>query len=154
MVAQYVSPHKSKVENYNVHFRQHPRLSNTKMHRRIKWRGKFCKHVKFHTRSNYKALTLDSSYQRKDKICWVWLCYILTQLLNFISHSVLNIVCNWKNNILLSHQPNGSERRQVFQIVLHCSSRPKVLVWVFSGSKPIFYLNIFGCFHFNLIEML
>ena len=68
MVAQYVSSHKSVVENYNVHFRQHPRLCNIKMQRR---RGKFCKYVKFHTRSNYKALTLDSSYQRKGKSCWV-----------------------------------------------------------------------------------
>ena len=70
MVAQFVSSHKSVVENYNVHFRQHPRLSNIKMQRRIR-RGKICKHVKFHTRSNYKALTLDSSYQRNDSRCWV-----------------------------------------------------------------------------------
>ena len=69
MVAQYVSSHKSVVENYNVHFRQHPRLSNINM-QRIE-RGKICKHVKFHTRSNYKALTLDSSYQRDDSHCWV-----------------------------------------------------------------------------------
>ena len=67
MVAQYVSPHKSNVENYNVHFRQHPRLSNIKMQRRIR-RGKICMYVKFHTRSNYKALTLDSSFQRKAVI--------------------------------------------------------------------------------------
>ena len=40
MVAQYVSSHKSVVENYNVHFRQHPRLSNIKMQRRIR-RGRF-----------------------------------------------------------------------------------------------------------------
>ena len=70
MVAQYVSSHKSVVGNYNVHFRQHPRLSTIKMQRRIR-RGKICKHVKFHTRSNYKALTLDSSYQRNDSRCWV-----------------------------------------------------------------------------------
>ena len=38
MVAQYVSSHKCVVENYNVHFRQHPRLCNIKMQRR---RGSF-----------------------------------------------------------------------------------------------------------------
>ena len=69
MVAQYVSSHKCVVENYNVHFHQHPRLSNIKM-QRIR-RGKICKHVKFHTRSNYKALTLDSSHQRNVSRCWV-----------------------------------------------------------------------------------